>query len=150
MATSGDSPWCPSADPAHPEALAFGVRTNVDGVRVGYLAHPVKVTRELLALAVPVEPTEVFRFGAPCVESKCAHFSDERCGLATTIVEEVPVAVSGMPACSLRKNCRWFSQEGAAACLRCPVVMTRESGRNETVAHAALPRILREPTADDT
>ena len=29
-----------------------------------------------------------------------------------------------LPACQLRPDCRWWKQEGKAACMRCPLVMT--------------------------
>ncbi len=121
-------------------AVVIGVRTAAaEGARVGYLAEQVPVTAELLALADPVDPLEVFRFGAPCAESGCAHFADSRCSLVERVVEQVPVAVSIAPPCSLRRDCRWWHQEGTAACLRCPLILTRESGRQAAVARAAQP-----------
>jgi hypothetical protein len=35
-----------------------------------------------------------------------------------------PAAVEALPPCPIRKDCRWFSQEGGAACLRCPAITT--------------------------
>lgn len=137
-----DTLWCPGAQPTDPDAVVFGVRNAVDGVRVGYLERAVVAGPDILALAEPVHPLEVFRIGAPCAESKCAHFAEGACGLASSIVAEVPVAVNIAPACSLRSTCRWFSQEGTAACLRCPSIITRESGRNEAIAAAAVPRSM--------
>jgi hypothetical protein len=36
---------------------------------------------------------------------------------------------AALPACNVRKSCRWFRQEGVAACRVCPEVITdtRES-----------------------
>lgn len=137
--SSADS-WCPGAQPDAADAVVFAVRNAVDGVRVGYLASAVKVTPEVLSLVDEVDPLEVFRIGAPCAGSGCVHFAADRCGLAARISAEVPAAVDIAPACSLRSTCRWFSQEGTAACLRCPAILTLESGRNAAVVGAANPR----------
>ena len=132
--------WCPSARPDQPGAVVFGVRTGASGsARIGYLSEPVPVTDELLALAEPVSPLEVFRFGAPCAKSGCAHFANESCSLISRIVERVPVAVSIAPPCVLRPKCRWWHQEGVAACRRCPLVVTSESGSQPELAGAAMP-----------
>jgi hypothetical protein len=32
--------------------------------------------------------------------------------------------VDSLPPCTIRKECRWFAQEGAAACMRCPEITT--------------------------
>jgi hypothetical protein len=36
----------------------------------------------------------------------------------------LPAVVDALPVCTVRKDCRWYSQEGGAACLRCPGVTT--------------------------
>jgi hypothetical protein len=134
------APWCPSARPEQAGALVFGVRTAEEaGVRIGYLSEVVPVTPALLDLAEPVSPLEVFRFAAPCAESDCAHFADHECGLVSRIVARVPVVVSIAPACAVRSKCRWWAQEGVAACRRCPQIVTSESGLNREVAVAAVP-----------
>ena len=46
------------------------------------------------------------------------------CQLATRIVQILPRAVDILPPCSIRPECRWYQQEGKAACVRCPQVMT--------------------------
>ena len=108
--------------------------------RVRYLDELVPVTAKLLELANPVQPMEVFRFGAPCAESACAHFANSKCGLVTSIVENVPAVVEEVPACRLRSKCRWWHQEGLAACLRCPVVITQQSLRRQDLESAAFPK----------
>jgi hypothetical protein len=32
--------------------------------------------------------------------------------------------VDGLPPCLIRKECRWYSQEGGEACQRCPGIST--------------------------
>jgi len=143
------TPWCPSARPEQAGALIFGVRTAGEaGARIGYLSEVVPVTPAVLDLAEPVSPLEVFRFAAPCAESGCAHFAERKCGLVSRIVERVPVVVSIAPPCAVRSKCRWWAQEGVAACRRCPQIFTSESGLNKAVAEAAVPSVAemeREP-----
>src|SRR5215468_6657421 len=57
-------------------------------------------------------------------EHKCPHFDGANCQLATRVVRILPAVVDRLPACVIRKECRWFSQEGEAACKRCPEITT--------------------------
>ncbi|MGX2993033.1 hypothetical protein JNUCC64_01860 [Streptomyces sp. JNUCC 64] len=84
------------------------------------------VDRELIELAGPVAPDEVFRFAAPCRTSECAHFKDSACGIAgrgVVLLDEVTVR---LPACPIRARCRWFRQEGPPMCRRCPQIVTHQ------------------------
>jgi hypothetical protein len=36
----------------------------------------------------------------------------------------MPAVVNVLPPCIIRKECRWYSQEGRAACKRCPEITT--------------------------
>src|SRR5262245_16064495 len=120
-----EPPLCPSAQPSMEGSLVFGVLdTRSDEPRVGYLAEALPVTDEVLALAGSVAPTEIFRFGAPCAGRACRHFDGHDCRLATRIVELLPAVVGAPPPCRLRPDCRWWQQEGKAACLRCPQIVT--------------------------
>jgi hypothetical protein len=116
----------PSAQPATPNAKIFGVQTTTeDGERrVGYLTEPLPVTDDLLAVAGPAKPTEVFRIASPCMGSDCKHFDGANCRLATRVATMLDPVVSGLPPCAIRPTCRWFRQEGKAACLRCPQMVT--------------------------
>lgn len=131
---------CPSAQPDQPEAVAFGVvgGTTSDPV-VSYLAEPQPVTPELLQLASPVRPTEVFRFAAPCAQSGCQHFDGTVCRLGGKLVERLPAAVDRLPPCRLRPRCRWFHEQGGAACLRCPIVVTTHYQPSADLREAADP-----------
>jgi hypothetical protein len=118
-------PLCPSAQPKMESAVAFGlVLGSVDTPRVVQLEHPVSVTRELLKLSEPVQPTEVFRFAAPCAGQACKHFDGLNCSLAQRLVNILPRVTSDLPPCHIRSECRWWLQEGKAACFRCPQVVT--------------------------
>lgn len=133
-------PYCPSAQPRQEGAFAFGVVGGATGERrVGYLEARVPVTDELLALSGPVKPTEVFRFGAPCAGGGCSHFDGHDCKLATKLVQLTPAVTLGLPACQLRPDCRWWKQEGKAACMRCPAIMTDTYTPTEAQRLAANP-----------
>lgn len=134
-------PLCPSAQPEMEGAFAFAVVGGAPGEpRSGYLAERVAVSPELLALAGPVKATEVFRFSAPCAGGGCMHFDGAECRLANKLVQLTPPAARTLPACQVRPDCRWWRQEGKAACLRCPGVVTEMYEYSEAQA-AADPRI---------
>jgi hypothetical protein len=133
-------PLCPSAQPDMDGAVVFGVvGGTADEPFVAYLDRPQPVTPEVLALADPVEPTEVFRFAAPCAESGCQHFDGARCGLGQKLARTIPVAVQRLPACRIRSSCRWFSEQGGAACRRCPLVVTTNYRPSSALREAADP-----------
>lgn len=119
------SKLCPSAQPGMNRAMVLGV-VQQDGPRpvVEYLNARVPATPEILALAAPLKPTEVFRLAATCAEHKCPHFDGVDCRLATRVAKMLPPVVDSLPPCAIRKECRWFAQEGAAACMRCPEITT--------------------------
>ena len=66
----------------------------------------------------------MFRLAATCAEHKCPHFDGADCRLATRIVRLTPAVVDVLPPCLIRRECRWYSQEGGAACKRCPGITT--------------------------
>jgi hypothetical protein len=107
--------------------------------RVAYLNESVPLTQELLASAAPAEPREVFRIAAHCEESRCTHFNGVKCKLASRIVQILPAVVDSLPACLIRVSCRWYTQEGRAACFRCPQVVTQPLDPSPEYAHAAMP-----------
>jgi len=133
---------CPSARPEMAGAVIFGVvGGTAQAPRMAHLVQPLPVTDELLALAAPASPLQVFRTAAPCAQRACAHFAQNRCRLASRIVDELPAAVDGLPACRIRPACRWWQQEGKAACLRCPLVVTESVNPSKQLRHAADPTI---------
>jgi hypothetical protein len=116
---------CPSSQPGIEDLCILGVvRQSGDGAEVTYLEEPVPATREVLAMAAPLHPTEVFRLAGRCQTNQCPHFDGANCGLASRIVSILPAVVEQLPNCQIRRECRWFQQEGAAACRRCPQIST--------------------------
>jgi len=91
---------------------------------VAYLNARLPATPEVLATAAPLKPTEIFRLAATCAEHKCPHFDGADCRLATRVASLLAPVVDRLPPCVIRRECRWYSQEGSAACMRCPQVTT--------------------------
>jgi hypothetical protein len=116
---------CPSAQPGMDNARILGV-VQQDGPTpmLAYLDQHVPATPDVLAMAAPLKPTEVFRLAATCAEHTCPHWDGADCRLATRVVQLMPPAVDGLPPCLIRKECRWYSQEGGDACRRCPGITT--------------------------
>jgi hypothetical protein len=134
------SSFCPSAQPEMVDSVAFGViGGTANNPRVAYLTEPQPASNELLALANPVKPTEIFRFAAPCAGDACQHFDGSNCRLVTRVVQLLPRVVDVLPACRLRSKCRWWQQEGRAACLRCPQIVTENYTPSEQIRQAADP-----------
>lgn len=141
-----DALLCLSARPETPEAMIFGVVERVDdgaqSRRVAYLNDPQPVSPPLLELAGSLAPGEIFRFAAPCARSGCAHFDGVNCRLASRIVNHLAEAVFSTPACRVRPRCRWFHQEGRAACLRCPGIASELIDPPEVLRSVAEPELL--------
>ena len=57
------------------------------------------------------------------------------------IVENLPDVVEQLPPCSIRSNCRWWQQEGRAACIRCPQVITDNYSPSEVMRQTAKPAV---------
>jgi hypothetical protein len=131
---------CPSANHKEPDAVLFAVVAGTaEQPEVAYLDETQAITDELLAMAAPVDPTEVFRFAAPCAKTGCQHFNGEQatCQLAAKVVKLVPIAVNKLAPCAIRSTCRWWQQEGVAGCQRCPQVVTLNYAPSASMREAA-------------
>jgi hypothetical protein len=116
---------CPSARPTLEQSVVFGVVSGTaDEPRVVYLKQAQTVTEKLIAKVQPVTPAEVFRAASPCETKACQHFDGANCRLATRVAEQLPAVAEQLPPCAIRRDCRWWQQEGSAACFRCPQVIT--------------------------
>nr|WP_242040862.1 nitrogen fixation protein [Coleofasciculus sp. FACHB-1120] len=127
MTDNRTTPLCPNARPEWADSKVFGVVTGTGTVKephVTYLNERQPVTDELMALCEAVTPTEVFRIAAPCASKGCQNFDGTDCRLAKRIVQHLPGGAEELPPCSIRQDCRWWQQEGKAACMRCPQVVT--------------------------
>ena len=145
--TGSTTKLCPSAQPGMGHAIAFGVVGGTAEMPVvSYLPEPIPVSAKLLQLARPVRPTEVFRFAAPCAESGCQHYDvgsrgeSGSCRLAERITAELPpISSEKLVACRIRGSCRWWSEQGRAACSRCPIIVTSNYSPSPELRRAAEP-----------
>lgn len=134
----GPATRCPSAQPRMADAEILGVVGREEGEpRVEYVNGHMPATADVLGLAAPLPPTEVFRLSAHCEERRCTHFDGERCQLAVRIVDMLPEVTAWLPPCNIRRTCRWYAQEGRAACLRCPQVVTSNGAASDLIARVA-------------
>jgi hypothetical protein len=132
---AGAAPLCPSttAAPGVEGVRLTGV-VGRDG-RVANLLTPLPVDAAFLAEANRHGvPEKRFRFSAPCVEGRCGNWAADApgggaCGLIGRIRQHVaahdPQAIAeptGLQACAIRARCRWWLQDGAAACAVCTLV----------------------------
>ena len=131
---------CPSAQPDMEDSVVLGVYEETpDGQQLAWIEKAQPVTPQLLSRTREVDPRNVFRFAARCEESKCVHFDGKDCQLATRIVQILPLAVESLPPCSIRPECRWYQQEGKAACYRCPEIVTHLENASAEMIKAASP-----------
>jgi hypothetical protein len=129
---------CPSAQPGMGDVQVLGVVSrDADAPRLAYLDQPMGATPEILELAAPVAVSEIFRLSARCEEKKCMHFDGSRCQLAVRIATLLPEVVDTLPACNIRADCRWFRQEGRAACMRCPQIVTGNAEADDLLQRVA-------------
>lgn len=92
------STLCPSARENSPDSVIFGIAAGtVEEPRVAYLPEIQPVTAEILALAQPVTPTEVFRFAASCAEKECVHFDGKDCRLARRVAQGLAEVTDILP-----------------------------------------------------
>jgi hypothetical protein len=120
------------------------ISRDADEPRLAYLDEVLPATPPVLELAAPLDVSQVFRLSARCEERKCTHFDGVDCQLAVRIARMLPEVVDQLPACNIRRDCRWFRQEGRAACLRCPQILTGNHEADEVLREVAgVPRLSR-------
>lgn len=133
--------FCPSASSDWEDAEVLGVvEGSADGPSLSYMLGAIPVARARGLVPAPLVPEEVFRFTAPCRGGACPQFVGGRCGVARAAVGHLPEAATGpLPQCGLRPDCRWWLDEGPAACRRCPGVVTADKARVGSSYASALP-----------
>ena len=142
ITTVNETTLCPSSRVEIKDSKVFGlVGGTLEKPRVTYLKSSQPVTDELIALSSPVTPTEVFRIAAPCAANGCQHFDGANCRLASQIVDQLSIVEEELPSCSIRQDCRWYQQEGKAACLRCPQIITDNYNPTELMREVATPTV---------
>lgn len=130
---------CPSAQPDMEQARVFGVIAGTpEAPQIAYLGAGVAVDLRVGDQLGVVAPTQVFRFAAKCEENRCSHFSSGKCSLGERIVRQLSEVVEELPVCQIRAGCRWYAEQGAAACRRCPQVITMIPVQDDALNRAAM------------
>ena len=122
--SDADTILCPSAT-CRPGALLVGI-VMPDGL-VAHTSERIVIDEEFVQIARRgAAPEKRFRFGGTCVKGACAQWTGDRCGVIDEVLQVVAPRgePAELPACSIRPQCRWFNQSGAAACAACPEVIT--------------------------
>ncbi|HEV2643353.1 MAG TPA: hypothetical protein VGT98_11620 [Candidatus Elarobacter sp.] len=135
-----DGVQCPSADPRLPDAKVLGIVRDAEAA-VAVEILPELVDPQPLIDLIPAElpVRSILRFAGSCQESRCAHFGAGKCGLATRVVAQMPEVVDRIARCAIRPRCRWWRQEGIAACRRCPQVLTEPLAPTDLMVSVATP-----------
>lgn len=121
-----DSPiLCPSAM-CEPGNHLLGI-VGRDG-KVAFLRQSIVIDEAFVSSAHQGRaPEKRFRFTTPCLESGCKQWKDGRCSIADEVIlvlETDHPNQTNLPACGIRRNCRWYKQSGVSACAVCPEVIT--------------------------
>ena len=66
----------------------------------------------------------------------------ESCRADFEATEALASVTAALPHCTLRPDCRWWRQEGRAACERCPQLVTESYATSPSVRQAADPETL--------
>ena len=126
---------CPSAL-CQEDALLLGVVTPAG--TVAYIQPPTRVGAEFVGRAQTLgHPERRFRFSSACLEGACPQWTGSACAVIDLVIGSRPdeppagkATASGaaLPACAIRRSCRWFAQRGAAACTVCPEIVADTGG----------------------
>jgi hypothetical protein len=116
---------CPSSTCTPGNLLLGIVRPNG---HVAALRNPIPIDKAFVDKASEVRRAAEmrFRFAGPCVTTACQHWTGARCEVSDAVTRTV-TATSEQPfeptPCAIRSSCRWWSQNGAAACRACSFVV---------------------------
>lgn len=117
---------CPSARCGE-GALLVGI-IGAEG-KIGYISPSFPVDKKFIEQTrTGRAPEQRFRFAALCQESGCVHWTGTRCGVidqARAAAERTQTgrdSSESLPRCGIRRQCRWFAQDGSDACSVCPFV----------------------------
>ncbi|MEG3635890.1 hypothetical protein [Micromonospora palythoicola] len=117
---------CPST-PAGNATVFLGMITPAGRVAYVTPALPAEVA-VAAATEADVAVETRYRLAGPCVTSRCGFWTGEHCGLGERLVASYAQTVGEpeveLPRCAIRRTCRWFAEQGPAACVACAHVVT--------------------------
>jgi hypothetical protein len=113
---------CPSSR-CEPGASLIAI---LDEGRLAHITPALPVNEAFVASAREHgSPEARMRFASPCLKAGCAQWTGSSCGIIEQVVAaEIGPSGGRLPRCAIRPSCRWYAQEGAAACRACPLVVT--------------------------
>ncbi|RKN49683.1 hypothetical protein D7223_08875 [Micromonospora endolithica] len=116
---------CPST-PAANATVFLGMITPAGRVAYVTPALPAEVALATAGTDAPVESR--YRLAGPCVTTTCGFWTGDHCGLGERVVasyrETAGPAETDLPHCAIRRTCRWYAEQGRAACTACSHVVT--------------------------
>ncbi|WP_433390456.1 hypothetical protein [Micromonospora sp. KLBMP9576] len=116
---------CPST-PAANATVFLGMITPAGRVAYVTPALPAEVALAQAGADTPVESR--YRLAGPCVTAKCGFWTGAHCGLgervAASFREVAGPVEDDLPRCAIRRSCRWYAEQGRAACTACSHVVT--------------------------
>ena len=117
---------CPSTPAANATVFLGMIMPNR---RVAYVTPATPASVVLDGVDGSDGPAEsAYRFAGPCVTSSCGFWTGEHCGLGARLVESyqdiADADEADLPKCAIRRTCRWFAEQGRAACSPCSHVIT--------------------------
>jgi hypothetical protein len=120
---------CPSAPP-EPGSVLLGV--VVAPGQIVYITPNPPVTQGMLDTFEKggIAPENRLRFAGRCMEHRCVQWAGSRCGLIDRVVDHFGGgdSTTPLPKCGIRNSCRWFAQQGRAACESCPEIIRKPEG----------------------
>ncbi|MBI3218422.1 MAG: hypothetical protein HYZ44_02825 [Bacteroidetes bacterium] len=117
---------CPSSVAA-PGAQLIGV-VNSGGI-VDILKKPLTLDAAFVEeVQKGRSPEQRFRFAGRCVQSGCNQWKSGGCSVIQRVTDAMKHDINdseiNLPACGIRKTCRWYFQKGKLACAICPLITT--------------------------
>ncbi|MGW4498580.1 hypothetical protein ACWENR_08175 [Micromonospora sp. NPDC004336] len=116
---------CPST-PAANATVFLGMITPAG--RVAYVTPPLPAEVALAQAGPGAAVESTYRLAGPCVTARCGFWTGEHCGLGERLVasyrETAGTREAALPRCAIRRTCRWYAEQGAAACAACSHVVT--------------------------
>jgi len=111
------------------ELLDFGYRRRIPPMRMMSDA-PLVCPSSIPSFQIPKQdvPNGPSRILGRCINSRCAYY-EKYCSLGVMVAEASRWAVANglhvRSACSLKEECRWYSENGQSACQLCPQIVRR-------------------------
>lgn len=108
---------CPSMLPDLARAVIAKVVVGEE--RLEFVAEEIQVPASLPLAADPESLLRRARFVGSCRAGECGHWTGVSCRLGHAIARvDIPSSIH-ISRCSIRSSCRWYKENGSAACRPC-------------------------------